>query len=244
MAQEKLRLIVLHTIRHKESAIIVRGYGSLNGKSSYFLRLSQKNKKHTLSLLHPLSVVDITTSSRSFGELKTIKEFHSVYRLSSIRNNIIKGSIAMFISEIVLKSIEEIEQNRELFLFLERTILRLESIEDGVSNYHLHFLVEFTKILGYLPEIPKQTQGMLFDIPSAKYRLERREEDISLFDKEESWLLSTLYHTSPQKLNELVISRQLRYKFIESILRYINYHTGQNIHCQSLSVLKEVFSSQ
>ncbi|MGE0091403.1 MAG: DNA repair protein RecO [Bacteroidales bacterium] len=241
MSPENFRFIVLHTIRHKESGIIIQGYGNLEGRGAFFLKASG-NKRHTLSVLHPLSILDIETSSRNFGELKSIKEFNTAYNLKSIRSNIGKSAIAIFLSELTLRTIKEFEQNKRLFSFLEHSILDLESICKGSSNFHLYFLVKFTGILGYLPEIPVHTKGMLFDIPSAGYTLGNNMPNLH-FDKEESELLATLYRISPENLEDLKIKKELKNQFIKSMLRYISYHTGSEIHCESLGVLQEVFAN-
>ncbi len=241
MSSETFKIIVLHTFKHKESGIILQGYTNIGGRESFFVKNGAKSqKKQPLSLLHPLSIIEGVLSSRSFGELKTLKEFSSVHKLSSLRGNISKAAIAIFISEIISKTIREVEQNREMFIFLENSILDLEKINEGAANFHLYFLVKYAALLGYMPEIPSITQGMLFDIHYAEYSKDKTNTTL-MFPLEESELLWKLSNKKIDELKEIRISRELRYRFLQEIIRYLSYHTGNEINIGSLNVLHEVF---
>ena len=241
MSSETFKTIVLHSFKHKESGIILQGYTNKGGKESFFIKSGGKsNKKHALSLLHPLSIVECVISSHSFGELKILKEFDSLYKLGSLRSSIAKAAIAIFISEIISKTIREIEPNSEMFFFLEKSILELEQINEGAANFHLYFLVKYVALLGYMPEIPKSTQGMLFDIHDAEYS--QNTNNIALmFGQQESDLLWMLSTTPIDRLKEIKVSRELRYRFLQEIIRYLSYHIGHEINIRSLNVLHEVF---
>ena len=91
-----------------------------------------------------------------------------------------------------------------------------------------------------MPEIPKATQGMLFDIHDAEYSKGQPNKNI-MFPQEESELLWRLSRTEIELLNEIKISRDLRYRFLKEIIRYLSYHTSHEIDIGSLNVLHEVF---
>lgn len=241
MSLETFKIVVLHTFKHKESGIILQAYTNKGGRESFFIKSGKSSaKKQILSLLHPLSILEGALSSRSFGELKTLKEFDSVSKLSSIRSSITKAAIAIFISEIISKTIREVEQNVEMFNFLEESIIELEQINEGASNFHLYFLVKYVALLGYMPEVPVVTQGMLFDIQSAEYSKDQTNLS-QMFPMEESNLLWKLSLTDVSELYKIKISGELRYRFLQEMIRYLSYHTGHEINAGSLNVLHEVF---
>lgn len=250
MPYTPFRFIVLHSLKFKESGIIVKGYSSLSGIETLFLRgQGKKNSRHSISLLHPLSILNIVTSSRTFGEMKTIKEFESAYKLRSIRGDIAKTSIALFISELLNVTLMEKEKDDKIYSFIQKSILELENIETGTANFHLLFVIRLTEILGYLPEIPRDTTGMLFDIPSAGYQTNYKKDSLrdthstqtTQFSIEQSNLLKQLSHTPTQQLGSVMIPRKSRVEFIESMLQYLRYHSGYKIECESLRILHEVF---
>ena len=157
-----IRIIVLHTIKYKESGVIIQGYSDRNGRESFFLRVGKRSGRGSvISQLHPLSIIEATPSSLSLGEMTTIKEIVLPYKLESIRSNIFKSSIAMFISELLYKTIKEVEYNPEMFLFLNDAILRLDAMDKGISNFHAYFTVLLCKHLGYLPEIRRDRKSVV-----------------------------------------------------------------------------------
>lgn len=242
MSSQTFKAIVLHTFKYKESGIILQCYSSIKGKDSFYIRTGKNSlKKHALSLLHPLNVLECVVSSHSIGELKTLKEFNSVHKLSSLRGSIAKAAIAIFISEVISKTIHELEQNIDLFSFLEKSILELNEINEGANNFHLYFLLKYSALLGYMPEIPNNTQGMLFDISTAEYS-QNRTNRAFMFPQQESELLWKLAHSSTENLKEITIPGELRYRFLQEMIRYLSYHTGLQIEIGSLNVLHEVFN--
>lgn len=241
MSSETFKIIVLHTFKHKESGIILQGYTNKGGRESFYIKNGKSSPKNkVLSLLHPLSIIEGTLSSRNFGQIKTLKEFDTIYKLSSIRSSITKCAIAIFISEIITKTIREVEQNIEMYNFLEESVLEMEQIEQGASNFHLYFLVKYVALLGYMPEIPNLTQGMLFDIESAEYSQDQTKTSF-MFPLEESNLLWKLSSIKTDGLKEIKISGELRYRFLQEMIRYLSFHAGHEINAGSLNVLHQVF---
>ncbi len=238
---DSFQLIVLHTIKHKESGIMVQGYSNRAGRETFFLRGGGKNRRlSNLSQLHPLSVLDITLSSFKLSDIPIIKEFSPAMRVNTIRGEVLKSAIALFISELVYKTIKEQEQNFELFNFLISSIKVLEEIKCGAANFHPYFMIGFCRQIGYSPETTIQGDGMLFDIPSAKY-ISAREPGEFCFGPDESSLLNKLSATPLQEIASIKTTGAQRYMFIKEMIRYISFHTGFDVKVESLEVLHEVF---
>ncbi|MDP3436556.1 MAG: hypothetical protein Q8S04_04885, partial [Bacteroidales bacterium] len=116
----------------------------------------------------------------------------------------------------------------------------LEEIKCGTANFHLYFMLGFCRQIGYSPETTIQGDGMLFDIPSAKY-LSARERGEFCFGPDESSLLYKLSVTPLQEIESIKITGIQRYMFIKEMIRYISFHTGFDVKVESLNVLHEVF---
>ena len=236
---DNIRIIVLHTIKYSESGVIVQGYSDRNGRESFFLKQSKNSKQRSLiSQLHPMSIIEATPSSLSFGDMTTIKEFFLPYRLESIRSNIFKSSIAIFISELLYKTIKEVEYNHKMYLFLTDAILRLEAMNNGIPNFHTYFTIMLSKHLGYLPEIKNVPAGYFFDIPSASYV--SLQSDLSL-DAKNSALLALFASSDYKNISNIKMTGTGRVEFIKQMLRYLSFHSGYGIEVESLDVLHEVF---
>ena len=105
-------MIVLHTLKYGDTSLIVHGYTQEEGRVSFILRgafRQAKGKKgssnHGTVLLHPLSIVNYVASRSPKGSMPYLKEFSPKYRLHSIREDFDKISIAMFISELLYRTL-------------------------------------------------------------------------------------------------------------------------------------------
>ncbi|GAB1473614.1 DNA repair protein RecO [Bacteroidota bacterium] len=239
---DSFQIVVLHVVKHKESGYIIQGYSERYGRESFFLRApSKKGNTKVLSHFHPLAIVELTLSGFRLSEIPVIKEYESFDKLASIRGNIVKSSIALFMSELIYRTLTEQEHNPEIFIFVRDSVMELESLVTGVANFHLLFLLGLCRKLGYSPEIRKSIEpGMLFDIPLARF-LEKGEYGTLPFGIWQSDLLYRLNNLSASGLSELKLTGRQRYEFIGEMIKYLTFHTGHEIRVESLEVLKEVF---
>ena len=240
MSQD-IQIVVLNTIKYKDSGVVVQAYSDRGGRDSFFLRSGKKSGKGgLLSHLHPLNIIDITLSSFSLGEIATIKEFSAPYKLKSIRSNLIKSSIAIYMSELIYKSIREIEPNPQMYSFLIDSILRLEAAKEGIENFHLCFTTQLCRQIGYLPAIDNIPQGYLFDIPSASY-VAPANRGPDCFSDKSSEILGFLASSDYKGASEIALTGAVRSEFLGEMLRYLVFHAGDSIKIESLDVLHEVF---
>ncbi len=239
---DSFQVVVLHVVKHKESGYIVQGYSERNGRESFFLRApSKKSNIKVLTHFHPLALVELTLSGFRLSDIPVIKEFEPICKLTSIRADVVKSSIALFISELIYRTLTEQEHNPEIFFFIRDSVKDLETLSSGVANFHLLFLLGMCKKLGYSPEIKKTiAPGMLFDIPMARF-LEDGEYGTLPFGKLESDILYRLNNMSVSGLSELKLTGKQRYEFIGEMIKYLTFHSGHEIRVESLDVLKEVF---
>ena len=240
MSLSSFRFIVLNTLKHSDSGVIVQGYSETGGRESFFLKCSSKNRAVKLSQLHPLNIIEINLSSRIFGSLRTIKEYTPVYMLKTIRSDLRKSVIAIFMGELVLKTIKEVEPSIPMFHFLENSVVSLENMTTGVSNYHLGFILFFCGQLGYSPDLSSNSKGRYFDIPAARFTDNCSDTSLT-FGEQESTLLRKLGSAGLFTTSEIKADRNLRYNFLNAMIKYLTFHTGYEITIESLGVLHEVF---
>jgi DNA repair protein RecO (recombination protein O) len=142
----------------------------------------------------------------------------------------------MFLSEILHHSIHEEEKNESLFNFLETALHWLDH-HNEIANFHLIFLLETTKYLGFYPDVSdidmpffEMTEGVFspFNVISSL-----SEHETNLFKK-----LIDLRFDNDQKSFH-VIERQILLKIL---IDYYSFHLDGFKKPKSLDVLKEVFS--
>ena len=154
------KAIVLSTIKYGDADLIVKCY-TQEGLKSYMLKRILKAKKGKLKAAYfqPLTQLELVAKHNVKGNLNFIKEAKVSYPYSSITFDISKQAIALFLSEILNKSIHEEEVNAPLFEYIETALIWLDT-HNNVANFHLLFLVNLTKHLGFYPE--KEKDDFLF----------------------------------------------------------------------------------
>jgi DNA repair protein RecO (recombination protein O) len=157
--------IVLHCLPYSDSNHIVHLYTEEFGRMSYMVRLG-KGKQAGLkrALFQPLSILTIQADLKGSRQLQRIKDATTFYPFGSIPFDVTKSSIALFLAEVLYRSLRDTERNPVLFEFLIRSIQWLDLAERGLANFHLVFLIKLTRYLGCYPNLESQREGWFFDL--------------------------------------------------------------------------------
>jgi len=213
-------MIVLHTTKYGDSSIIVQCLTEEGGRESFITR---DRAARPVSLLHPFSVLDCVVSHGGKGSMRHLKEFTPKIRQDSTRSDINKSSIAVFISEVLYKTLLSEGQDRALYEFIERAAAVLESLDEGCANFHIWFLVRYISLLG-------------FDIEAVS------DMEYNPFTAQQAALLSETAGKGMETFLELKLSGAQRNEFVSALMKYLSYHLGREIEIKSLAVLRSVMS--
>jgi len=232
--------IVLSKIRYRDNDLIIKCYTQEKGLVSYLLRGVLKSKKGKtrpayFQLLSQLQIVAIHKSNRS---LQTIKEVKLNYLYCSLHTEVIKSSIALFLAEVLTNSLKEEEQNEILFSYLETTFQWLDNHTE-FSNFHLLFLLNLTKHLGFYPD-SSNINYPFFNLKEGS--LVKKNIDSYTISDENFMILKQLLGTTFDTLSSIRINSLERQSFLSMILLYFELHLGNFKKPKSLQILNQVFS--
>lgn len=232
--------IVLSKLRYKDNDLIVKCYTQELGVVSFLLRGVLKSKKGNskvayFQLLSQLQIVFIHKNTRSLQSIKETKLNH-IY--SSLHSNVLKGSIVMFLSEVLSNTLQEEEQNETLYSYLESTLLWLDA-QSEYANFHLLFLLKLTKYLGFYPDVT-QKNWPVFNLHEGKFEL--KPSNKYAISGENLTLLKKLSGTTFDALPSIKINAKQRQSFLSMILLYFELHLGSFKPPKSLQVFNQVFS--
>ncbi|NJX16018.1 DNA repair protein RecO [Tamlana crocina] len=232
--------IVLSKLRYKDNDLIVKCYTQKLGAVSFLLRGVLKSKKGNskAAYFQLLSQLQIVTTYKNNRGLQSIKETkpHCIY--SSLHTHVLKSAIVMFLSEVLASTLQEEEQNENLYHYLENTLLWLDS-QAEYSNFHLLFLVKLTKYLGFYPDLTN-IDFQYFNLLEGEFKLKPSGKH-SIYG-EDLTLLKTLLGTTFDALSDIKINAKQRQSFLGKILLYYELHLGSFRPPKSLQILNQVFS--
>ena len=233
----KTKAIVISSIKYQEKSLIVKCFTLSDGLKSYFVRdaFSSRKSNQKIAYFQPFSILEIEAVHKNKGTLENFKEIKLAIPFQTIHNSVTKSTIVLFLSEMMHYSIHEEEENEALFTFLETALLWLDA-HDEIANFHLIFLLEATKYLGFYPDttnidLPyfEMTEGIFTPFNAIS---SLSEHETQLFKK----LLELKFESDLKTFH--VIERQI---LLKVLIDYYSFHLEGFRKPKSLDVLKEVF---
>ncbi len=154
------KAIVISKLKYRDNDLIVKCYTEHFGVQSYLLRGVLKSKKGKLrtAYFQLLSQLEIIINYRQKRSLQSLNEVKPLTIYNSIHSNVSKSAIVMFLAEVLSTILKEEENNESLYSYLETTLLWLDA-NDEVSNFHLLFLLNLSKYLGFYPDLSNSGHG-------------------------------------------------------------------------------------
>lgn len=236
----KTRGIVLHSMKYGDTGIITTIYTELFGRVSFLVQgIRSKKSPVKGNSLQALFLVEIEIYYKQGRELHRIKELKNTFPFCSIPFDIAKSTQAIFLAEILNKVLREEESRPELFEFLFYSIRFLDLLSEGISNFHLIFLVQLSRYLGFGPTNNFSVEMPYYDLMAGIF-VPTIPPYPHYLNKEESSIFADLLSMSYEKAPEFKISQAVRNTLPERILEYFSLHLGSNINIKSLDILRQI----
>jgi DNA repair protein RecO (recombination protein O) len=234
--------IILHYIKYGENSIIATIYTRASGRQAYMLNITRSRKaKIKTGILQPLFLVNLVAYQKDSREVQRIKEIKNEPVYQNIPFEISKTSQAIFLAEVLSKTLREQESFPSMFEFIKNSLIYFDLAEGGTANFHLWFLFRLTEFLGIMPGTEKTGFEGWFDMkkgavapfePSHQY----------FINKEATEKLISLSLLKLPDMNQLHITRNMRGYLTSKLLEYYQLHFEHLGEIKSLKVLNEVFS--
>lgn len=235
----RTQAIVISALKYGEADLIVKAYTLSDGLKTYMLKgvLKSKKGKFKASMFQSLTRLEIIANHRGADRMEYLKDAKVVNSYQSIYTHPVKMTMAIFLAEMLKNTIKEEEGNPQLFNYLEYSFEFLDGA-DKIASFHLLFLLNLTRYLGFRPEMQNQDlpvfnllDGIFQDIPTNDYCMEGRNVD----------LLKSLLGTDFDALQHIKMNQTFRNEFLNMLLLYYELHIEGFHKPKSLKVLKEIF---
>lgn len=224
----KTKGIVLGYIPFRESSVIVKIYTEAFGLQSYIENgVRSARGKNKIALFQPMSILDLVVYHDQKKDLHRLSEMRFYYSYKDLPLNFSKSSIAMFLNEVLTKTLHEHIENQVLFDFLVDALIALDQSQAGFENFHLLFLIKLSGFLGFEPQ---NAEEILSQLNEHKEKVSPSLEDTQLLDQ----LI---------KMGDggtLLISKTQRNTLLDLLLLFYKIHTSDSFELKSLPVLREL----
>ena len=193
-----------------------------------------------MACFQPLSLLDTVAYHHPKNDIQRLKEYHLSIPLQNIAFDVHKNAIALFMGEVVHKTVREQEPNEQLFHFLQQSVLELENITEGTANYHLYFLAHLAAYLGYASRNDYKPEHTYFDMASGEFTPVRPKHEL-FFDAEQTVLFGRLLKAGATDLQYINLHHSQRNTFVNNMLRFYEHHFDALSPIRSWTVLEKVY---
>ncbi len=169
MKSYKARGIVLNTLKYGEKGLIVHMLTDTGGRQSYMVQgVRTASRGSRMALMQPMFALEFEGFVSSRMSMHRMKDVHSGIVLQSIPFDVRKSTMALFMAETLYRLVKESEPNGSLFDFVWGSVAALDAVEEGVANFHLWFLANLSRPLGFSPDNDYST-GAWLDIRDGRF---------------------------------------------------------------------------
>lgn len=235
----KTRGIVLKTTKYSESSLIAHVFTEKFGFQGYLLNGARSTKgKIRAGMLHPLSLLDMVVYHKTKDGLQRASELRNEPVITSIPFDVVKSAVGMFVAEVSYRAVRQQGPDEKLFDFLFNSVQLLDLQEKGLSNFHLAFLTQLSKYLGFYPAVP-DGNDVYFDLKSGTFSKYAPLHPLHL-PKNLSLHLVALMNSTYDEVADIMISNEERRLLLDKMVEYYGIQMEGFGQIRSHEVLKEV----
>lgn len=231
--------IILQNIKYADKKIILKVFTKQHGLVTFSAIASKSPtaKIKTASTL-PLQLVELSFNLKANKDIQQLTESNLLYVWDDISKDFNKLTTVQFLNEVLVKCIKEQHPNEELFEFIVSSYKWFNESKENYNNFHVCFLFELTKFLGFEPHNNFNKENVYFDTREGKFT------PVSLsfplgFDKSQSETFLKIFDAN---LLGKPLGRGERNELLECLLAYYKMHVAGFNELRSISVLREMFN--
>lgn len=215
----KTPAIVFKFFKYGETSIIAKIFTSQFGLQTYIVNgVRSKRSKNKIALFQPLTLLDLVVYHNPNKDINRISEIKCSDPFQSINSQMQKTAVAIFLAEIMYKTIKDEGEVEELFDFIYTSIHLFDHLNSHYQNFHLQFLLKLSKYLGFAVETADPSFNSLNSV--------EKQQLISLgLNPYEQWVK---------------LDNELRRKFLDLIIRFYKSHIDTLKEINSIKILQEV----
>jgi len=239
--QQTTQGIILQNTRYGDKKSILKIYTLQHGLQSYAVNIGHsKTSKIRPAHVTCLNQIEFIENNRKTRDIHVISEIRLIYMYQDLFTDISKNCLATFINEVIIKCLKEENAGEDLYFFIAIKLKALDTTEKNVADFHLHFLLDLAKHLGFYPNNNYTEKNCLFDLQDGVFS-SVVPQHLYYADSEASFHLQQLIEANEGK-KEFTCKAQVRSELLKLLLLFYRLHVPGFGELKSLPVLREVLA--
>lgn len=244
----KTKGIVLKTSKYGETSVIVTVYTDKLGLQSYLVsgvRSGSKRSGNKAVFFQPAALLDMVVYHNELRTLNRVREFKFSCIYQHLFSDVIQNGVALFMVELLHKTLRQPEANEDLFGFMEDSLRALDSATPAITaNFPAFFAVHLCSILGFSPGMPpaalRQSPHLLLDLQSGEFK-DTPPAHHYYADREATLLIMELLQARlPVELANIRSSSRKRSEVLDLLETYYALHLPDFGRLRTLPVLRAI----
>lgn len=232
---------MLHTTKFNDKTLLVHVFTEEFGRVTYaVVPGSSKKTGRKTAFFQPFSVLELEVEHKNNREIHRIKECKISLPLITVQFDPVKIPVSLFLSDFVYRTLRDTTPNKPLFQFVLNSIRVLDLSVKSVANFHLVFLLNLTRFLGFYPNADNALPDTYFDMMNGVFVAHRPLHGHYLLPSDTRFFRLLLRMTY-ENMHTFSLSRKDRVAIIERMIEYYRLHLTDFSSTKSLQVLQSLF---
>lgn len=238
---QQTRAIVLRTVKYGETSVICTLFTEVFGVQAYLVQgvRSSKSRGNKAGILQPTSLLDIIAYQKPNTNLQRLKEFHPSFIYNTVREDVVKNSIALFSVELLLRLLPEHAIMDDLFHFAYNYFCTLDKTPTNkAANFPCFFAIHCSRVLGYEVSGSYNEHTPYLNMHEGSFSAIPSQQASTLSDAEVLLLDKLLKCYTLEEVGSISMNAEQRFKILDWYIEYLQQHTQHMGNIRSLSVLR------
>lgn len=231
---------VLRRVNYGDTGVVATVFTLNHGIQTFVVHgVRRKKSKIKLNCFQPFTQLEIFYRKKENADLHRLQRVTVTEPYQSIPYDFVKSAQALFLAEVLTKSLERDDPHPDLYLWIKNTFKQFDTAAENFAEFHLYALWQWSKYLGFEPEISEKPY---FHLLNAQCTLNISESRYLLDSQQTRWLKHFL-RTPFAQVTKSGLNKKMRKTLTDSAIEYHRLHMDNLSKLRSYDVLIEVMDS-
>jgi DNA repair protein RecO (recombination protein O) len=243
----KTKGIVLRSVKYGETSLVLTIFTELFGVQAYIVNGVRTSKRSgaKAAMYQPAAILEMDVYHNELRSMHRIKECSWAFLYNEVLTDVVKNSIALFMVELLYKTLKQPEQHTDLFYFCEDALKELDKAPAPVAaNFALYFALHLTHFFGFrisnAGESEAASADLYLDLLEGFFTSEQPAHPHFIAGEYAMITAELLKIMQPHELSQLKLNHVKRRELLLRFQEYYALHIADFGQMKTLAVLHEV----
>lgn len=195
------------------------------------------------NLFQPSSILDLVIYHNDLKNLQRLKEFKWSYLYRSVSSDVTKNTVALFMVELLQKTIRQPEPNEDLYDFIEDALMHLDLAGPAITgNFPLYFSLHLAGFFGFQIRDNYSSSKTVLDLVNGAF-IEHVPDHPHYLDGETAEMASHfLKILRPEELETLKIKHTAKSALLDGLMDFYALQIPEFGTMKTLPILREILA--